>query len=122
MSRGVQALNSALRELAGRYAAGSLSMAEYRQRRRELICELTGEVPPQIEAGVDEDITQPNLPAVTDTEVRATVALASQQVAAINQQQRQAQRLSSGQRRWLIAGLLLLALLGAVLVSGFILR
>lgn len=120
MSRTVQAINAALRELAGRYAAGTLSAAEYRQRRRELICELSGESVPQVDDGAAEEHTQPNLPALSDTEMRAAVALASQQVAAINEQRRRG--LSVGQRRGLVVALLLLALAGAALVSGFVLR
>ena len=58
----VQQVNDALRQLAEEYAEGQLSPAAYRARRRELVCRVTGELPPQLDEG---EATHPGLPPVS---------------------------------------------------------
>lgn len=41
----LNAVNSALRDLGGRFAAGEISRSEYRRLRRQLVAEVTGDAP-----------------------------------------------------------------------------
>lgn len=81
MNDSTASLNKQISALVDQYANGSLAAAEYRQQRRALICQFTGESLPQVEEDGSGDATHPGIPAVkapasTDTAVEPEVSVA----------------------------------------------
>lgn len=71
-----QAINKQLSSLVDAYANGSMAAAEYRQQRRALICEYTGQPVPEVEAAGSGEQTQPAMAAVPDQPVPETEQVA----------------------------------------------
>ena len=71
MSRDLKAVNEELLALTEAYAGGSLAAAEFRQRRRLLICQVTGEPEPALDSGASAESTHPGIAALSDSEVAA---------------------------------------------------
>lgn len=59
MSVKVEEVNAELSTLIDSYAAGTLAAGEYRQRRRELVCKVSGEAVPQVESKGSAECTLP---------------------------------------------------------------
>lgn len=110
--RGAEQINRDLAALADAYAAASIAPSEYRRRRRELVCAWTGQSLPEADEA-DDEATQPKLRAISDEDIART-SPAPQPVADAPKARR------SGW--WVTALLLLLALAGAAVVVGFVLR
>lgn len=108
MTRAEQ-INQELQALSDAYAAAALGAAEFRRRRRELVCTWTGEPLPAADQVV-EDATQPVLPVITDADLARAAAAAPPAGGTPSRQ------------RWLTAVLLMFAVAGAALVVWFVLR
>jgi hypothetical protein len=59
MSVNVEEVNAELSTLIDSYAAGTLAAGEYRQRRRELVCKISGEAVPDVESVGSAECTLP---------------------------------------------------------------
>ncbi|MEE4249705.1 MAG: hypothetical protein V2I38_03890 [Alcanivoracaceae bacterium] len=111
-------INRELLALTESFADGAVGPAEFRRRRRELICDWTGEDVPQIDLDLPaEDDTQPALKPITDKDIAA----AKQSAVAPSVE------VTAPPRRsywgWWVTGLLLLiAAGGAVSLLWFVLR
>lgn len=65
MSKDIAGINDALKALALDFSEGRIGAAELRQRRRELICSMTGQALPQLENDASGEATHPGLPPVS---------------------------------------------------------
>ena len=64
-------LNQDLLALTESFANAVIGPAEFRRRRREIICQWTGQPVPQLDASApSEDDTHPGMKAITDKDVR----------------------------------------------------
>jgi hypothetical protein len=102
-------VNEALLALAEEYANAGVGPAEFRRRRRELICQWTGQPVPEM-AVESEERTEPGLQAIVIDEV----AMSTTRVEGVG-------RPAPGQRIVIIS-LLLLAAMGAAGILWFVLR
>ena len=62
-------INSQLLALTETFSSGSIAMSEFRHRRRELICQFTGQDAPKIDDERSGEATQPGMPAVSASSV-----------------------------------------------------
>jgi|SRR5690554_365081 len=112
----VESVNHELLVLTNSFANGAIGPAEFRRRRRELVCAWTGESPPQVEsAGASEDDTQPMLAAITDEDVAKAVQSVDEPQPVVPSQ-------SKAWRLWATVVLLAFALTGAGALLWFVLR
>lgn len=100
-------INRELLVLTEAFADASIGPAEFRRRRRELVCSWTGEAVPLMDQALpDEDDTQPALKPITDQDIAAAKPAAA-----------------PGRRGWWFTILLLLvAGAGAAALLWFVLR
>lgn len=60
-----QEINAQLLALTETFSSGSIAMSEFRHRRRELICQFTGQDAPEIDDESSGEATHPGMPAVS---------------------------------------------------------
>lgn len=112
MSGQIGKVNSELASLVDAYASGSLAAGEYRSQRRALICQVTGELEPQVEDAVSAEDTAPAMPAIEIPEGRP-----SGETDVVTGEQK------SNALYWLVtAGALLIALAGISALFWYIFR
>ena len=71
MNTAGEKLNQDLLALTESFANAAIGPAEFRRRRREIICEWTGQPVPQVDVSApSEDDTHPGMKAITDKDVR----------------------------------------------------
>lgn len=117
MKAPVDSVNHQLLALTESFANGAIGPAEFRRRRRELVCGWTGEQAPQAEpVGASEDDTQPMLAAITDEDV------AQAQASKLVSEPAAAPLPSTAWRFWVTVLLLTFALTGAGALLWFVLR
>ncbi len=113
-------LNQDLLALTESFANAAIGPAEFRRRRREIICEWTGQPVPKVDVSApSEDDTHPGMKAVTDKDVRdAARAVAAEQVSAPASQASKPIRWGL----WITVLLMLFAVSGAGALIWFVLR
>jgi hypothetical protein len=116
MSTSLEQTNQQLLALTESYANAAVGPAEFRQQRRLLVCQWTGEPVPTAGQGDDsEDHTAPKLKAITDADIAmATWAPTSAAVTVVPLLRRPV--------FWATLGLILMAVLGAAGLAWFVLR
>ena len=113
-------LNQDLLALTESFANAAIGPAEFRRRRREIICQWTGQPVPQVDASApSEDDTRPGMKAITDKDVRdAARAVAVEQASNVSTAERKPVRWGV----WITVLLLLFAFSGAGALIWFVLR
>jgi hypothetical protein len=112
-------LNQDLLALTESFANAAIGPAEFRRRRREIICEWTGQPVPVVDVSApSEDDTHPGMKAITDKDVRDAARAAKPAAAPAAE--------SSGKPirwgLWITVLLLLFAFSGAGALIWFVLR
>ncbi len=122
MTASAQTLNQKLSALVDAYANGSMAAAEYRQQRRALICEFTGQAVPEVEADGSGEQTHPGVAAVKAPEVGTPVAAAEMPDAVADDSDRAPAKSNKGLYILITAVSLLVALAGAGGLFWYIFR
>lgn len=120
MNAAGEKLNQDLLVLTESFANAAIGPAEFRRRRREIICQWTGQPVPQVDAAaVSEDDTHPGLKAITDKDVHDAARVAVAEPASAP-----AQQASKSIRwgLWITVLLMLFAFSGAGALIWFVLR
>jgi hypothetical protein len=108
-------LNQDLLALTESFANAAIGPAEFRRRRREIICQWTGQPVPQVDVSApSEDDTHPGMKAITDRDVREAARVAEIPVTQEHKPVRWG--------LWITALLLLFAFSGAGALVWFVLR
>lgn len=71
---GFEAVNRELEALTEAYAGGSMAPSEYRQQRRQLICQAIGEQVPEVQGPGESEQTHPGIASVTVSASRQAAA------------------------------------------------
>jgi|GEM_PF-2468682 hypothetical protein len=113
-------LNQDLLALTESFANAVIGPAEFRRRRREIICQWTGQPVPQVDVSApSEDDTHPGMKAITDKDVRDAARAPAAEPAAVAAE-------PSGKSirwgLWVTVLLLLFAFSGAGALVWFVLR
>lgn len=113
-------LNQDLLALTESFANAAIGPAEFRRRRREIVCQWTGQPVPQVDASAPgETATHPGIKAIADKDVRdAAVAATAEQGSAEPPQASKPIRWGM----WITVLLMLFAFSGAVALIWFVLR
>lgn len=118
MNAAGEKLNQDLLALTESFANAAIGPAEFRRRRREIICQWTGQPVPEVDVSAPSEVdTHPGMKAITDKDVRAAAAAAEPASAP-------AQQASKPIRwgLWITILLLLFAFSGAGALIWFVLR
>lgn len=120
MSAAGEKLNHDLLALTESFANAAIGPAEFRRRRREIICQWTGQPVPQVDVSApSEDDTHPGMKAVTDKDVSdAARAAAAAQAPVAGTEEGKPVRWGL----WITVLLLLFAFSGAGALIWFVLR
>jgi hypothetical protein len=117
MTATAEQLNRDLLALTESFANAGIGPAEFRRRRRELICSWTGQPVPQPDVSApSEDDTHPGLKPITDEQIKEAASAPEVAVAAAAE--------NKGVRwgLWVTLLLLVFAFSGAAAVLWFVLR
>lgn len=119
MNTAGEKLNQDLLALTESFANAAIGPAEFRRRRREIICEWTGQPVPQVDVSApSEDDTHPGMKAITDKDVRDAVRAAKPAAAPAAEPSGKPIRWGL----WITVMLLLFAFSGAGALIWFVLR